>query len=47
MGDRRDLNPQPPVPQTGALPLRHDHQWKKNTYYIRNYIQSAAICYTK
>lgn len=24
-GDRRDLNPQPPVPQTGALPLSYDH----------------------
>lgn len=21
VGDRRDLNPQPPVPQTGALPI--------------------------
>lgn len=28
MGDRRDLNPQHPAPQAGALPLSYDHQLK-------------------
>ena len=33
MGDRRDSNPQPPEPQSGALPLRYDHHKKISKKY--------------
>ncbi len=33
-GDRRDLNPQPSVPQTDALPLSYDHQDMEIGYFL-------------
>lgn len=41
MGERRDLNPQPPVPQTGALPLSYAHHVR-----IRSRLAQIHICFS-